>query len=202
MLKRITSLLLLATLFLFWNETASAVTFEFEPITEPEKSWTITFNDEVNQLADLESIYITSADQVKHDVSIRLSADSKKIIVKPTKPYQFGKNYTLVIPKGFESAKGQKLKDEVALPFRLQGTHIQTISANWNSMVTNVIVQGTDAVAKVTVSFRNVPKKTLHRQLNNTFSHGVGGLVTGDLLTIHAYDAQNQLLETQHYEVK
>jgi len=202
MLKRITSLLLLATLFLFWNETASAVTFNFEPITEPEKSWTIMFNDDVNERADLESIYITSADQVKHDVSIRLSADSKKIIVKPTKPYQFGENYTLVIPKGFESAKGQKLKEDVTLPFKLQGTYIQTISADWNSLATNVIIQGTDSVVKVTASFGNAPEKTLHRQLNNKFTLGMGGLLRGDTLTIHAYDAQNQLLETQYYEVK
>lgn len=202
MLKKITTLVLLATLFLFWIEPASAKTFDFKPITDPMKDWTISFSDTVNEPVDPNAIYITSANNQNHDVSIRLSADSTKIIVEPKNPYLFGTEYTLVIPQSFASAKGQKLKEEVTMPFQLQGTHIQTITANWNSLATNVIVQGTEHVAKTTVSFRNMPEKNLHRQSNNTFSLGVGGLAAGDILTIHAYGAQDQLLETQLYEVK
>lgn len=201
MLKRIMSPLLLATLFLFWNESASAKTFDFQTITDPDKSWTIKFNDAVNEQADLNSIYITSTDKVNHDVSIIISADSEKVIVKPKKPYQVGTDYTLVIPKGFISAKGQKLKADVTMPFKLQGIHIQTISANWNALATNVIVQGSTNVSKVTVSLNSNPEKILIR-LANKFSLGMSGLLPGDPLTIRAYDEQDNLLETQYYEVK
>lgn len=202
MFKKITTLLLLATLFLFWIEPASAKTFDFKPITDPMKPWTISFSDTVNEPVDPNAIYITSANNQNHEASIRLSADSTQIIVEPTNPYLFGTEYTLVIPQSFASAKGQKLKEEVTMKFQLQGTHIQTISANLNDWVTNIIVQGTSQVTRTTVSLDGVPERNLHRQSNNTFSLGMPGLYTGAMLTIRAYDAQDQPLETQSYEVK
>lgn len=201
MFKKSLSLVLLATLFLFWNESASARILDFKPITDPEKPWTITFNDDVSKQADLNSIRITSNDKVNHAISITISADLKKVIVKPLNPYHFGTDYTLIIPKGFESAKGEKLKADVTLPFKLQGIHIQTIDANWNALATNVIVQGSTNVAKVTASLNGTPEKTLNR-LGTEFSRGIQGLLPGDPLTIRVYDEKDILLETQTYTVK
>lgn len=201
MLKRITSLLLLATFFLLGNGLANAVTLDFKSITEPEKKWTVTFNDAVSERADLNSIYILSTDNVKHLVSITISANPKQIIVEPTKPYLIGSDYTLVIPKGFESAKGSKLKEDVTMPFTLQGTYIEAVSANWNSLVTNIIVQASTTVTSVKVSVQGKSEITLNGSVNQ-FSKGTRDLSPGDTLIILAYDAQNALLETQHYKVK
>lgn len=202
MLKKITTLVLLATLFLFWIEPASAKTFDFKPITDPWKPWTISFNDTVNEPVDPNAIYITSANNQKHEASIRLSADSTQIIVEPENPYLFGTEYTLVIPQSFASAKGQQLKEEVTMKFELQGMHIKTISANLNDFTTNIIVQGTSDVTKTTVALANVPEKNMHRRANNNFTLGMQGLYTGAMLTIRAYDAQGLLLDTQIYEVQ
>ncbi|MEK4711871.1 hypothetical protein [Sporosarcina sp. FSL K6-5500] len=202
MLKKITTLVLLATLFLFWIEPASAKTFDFKPITDPMKTWTISFSDKVNEPVDPNAIYITSTNNQKHEASIRISADLTQIIVEPINPYLFGTEYTLVIPQSFASVKGQKLKEEVTMKFQLQGTHIQTISANFNILATNIIVQGKSEVAKTTVALDNLPEKVLIRQSNNKFSLGMNGLLSGDVLTIRAYDAHGQLLEKQFYEVK
>lgn len=201
MRKKIILLLFLATLFLFRNEPVNAKPFDFQPIEDSMKPWTITFNDDVSKQANLKSIIITSSNKTNHDVSITISDDSKKVIVKPLNPYQIGVDYTLIVPEGFESAKGAKLNKDFTKPFKLQGTHIESVSANWNGLATNVIVQGTKNVAEVKVFLEGGRIITLN-QLGYKFSRGIIGLLPGDALTIRAYDEQNNLLETQYYEVK
>ncbi|MEK5039857.1 Ig-like domain-containing protein [Sporosarcina sp. FSL K6-3457] len=203
MFKKVTSLLLLATLFLFGVHPASAVTFDFQLITDSEKSWTITFNENVNERADLNSIHIQSANKVEHEVSSVLSDDSTKIIVKPTKPYRFGTEYTLVIPKGLTSVKGTPLKEDVTKSFTLQSTYIDTIETDSTSWLTNVVVQRKSSdVSHMTVSLEGfLEEMTLLRQ-NNQFSRGIRGLAAGQTVIIRAYDENNQLLETQYYDVK
>lgn len=195
-------LLFLATLFLFGNEPVNAKTFDFQPITDSMKPWTITFNDDVSDQANLKSIIITSSNKTNHDVSITISDDSKKVIVKPLKPYQIGVDYTLIVPEGFESAKGAKLNKDFTKPFKLQGTHIESVSANWNAFATNVIVQGAKDVAEVKVFLERDHRIVTLNQLGYKFSSGIRSLQPGDALTIRAYDEQNNLLETQYYEVK
>lgn len=201
-MKKVIILLALFCFVLFRMDSMSAKTFDLKIITDPEKSWTISFNEEVNNLADLNSIYVKAPDGNKHEASITISDDSKRIIVKPRKPYIFGTQYTLLIPKGFESAKGKKLKEDVTMEFKLHGLYIQNIQATANPFATHVLVQGTSAISKVTLSINDGAEEATIRGINSQFSRGMIGVVSGDSLTIRAYDAQGNLLEKQNYEVK
>jgi hypothetical protein len=203
MIKRIVTTLLLVCLVLFFNVPANATSFESQIITDPEKSWTITFNNEVSfESPNRNAIYIVSANGDKHPVSLTVSDDSKKITVHPTEPYTFGTLYTLVIPKEFVSKKGDKLKLDVKKQFQLQGTHILTISATLNPLFTNVIVQGTSNVTSMKVSVNGTAEETIHPSSNHQFQRGMLGLAVGDQLIIRAFDRHGDLLETQNYEVK
>lgn len=202
MFKKMMTLALLAILFLGWHEPISAKTFTPDPFTNPLKPWTITFNDAVSDQADLKSIVIIANGKTNHPVdSTIISTDSTKVKVQPSKRYEPGIVYTLVVPKGFLSANDEQLAADVTMSFELSSTHIESIYAEFNRLATNVVVYGSTNVAKVTVSVGNTSETSLHR-LGNKFSRGIPGLTEGELLTIRAYDEHNILLETQTYTVK
>lgn len=207
MMKKILTMITL-TLFLsllipfFQNNSIHAQSLNLQTIDDPTKTWTISFNDAVGADAqNLQKIYVQSANLIKHQVSIKISADSKKVTVKPKNPYLFGNTYTLVIPKDFQSAKGSKTKVEVTKEFKVEGKVISEITAVANPLLTNIIVKGTKDVMKITYAMNGNEEQALIPN-NAQFSKGQQGLVLGDLLTIYAYDKANNLIETQYYEVK
>lgn len=199
----ITLTLLLSLLLPFFiNGSISAETTGVQTIDYPTKSWTISFNDAVaSDEQNRQKIYVTTANKEIFEVSINLSADSKKVIVEPKNPYIFGTTYTLVIPQDFQSANGSKLNAEVTKQFQLKGKVISKISTNMTPLLTNVIVNGSNNIMKVTVSI-NGDKATSLNYVGTHFSKGFIGLIKGDTLTINAYDQNNNLLETQKYVVK
>lgn len=173
-----------------------------QPIDDPMKPWTISFNKEVsNQPQNLQSVYIQTSNKERQEASIQLSADSKKVIVETKKSYLFGEVYTLVIPKAFTSANGTTLKSDVTKSFQVTGKSITEITAIANPLFTNIIVKGTADISKVTFAVDGSEEQSLHRNSQH-FSYGQQGLVKGDLLTVRAYDTQSNLIETQYYKVK
>jgi len=197
----LTLLLPLSTLGILGN-TTNAQTVSQQIIQNPQKNWTISFNNTVaNTEQNLQTIYVQSTNNEKHAVSIQISADSKKVIVKPKIPYLFGTMYTLVIPSQFTSNDGKNIKAEVTKQFQIQGNIITDISALANPLFTNIIVKGSDEMIKVTADINGGSEFPLIRN-NAQFSKGQQGLVKGDFLTIRAYDRHNNVVETQYYKVK
>ncbi|WP_153730445.1 Ig-like domain-containing protein [Sporosarcina obsidiansis] len=182
---------------LFSNQTTHAA--GIQSVTDPMKPWTITFNQEVlNQTDNLHRISMYSKDQ---KVSLSLSADSKKVTVKPQIPYLFGEIYTLTIPSDFRSDSGKVLKTAVTKEFEITGQYIQAITAVANPFVTNINVQTNQEVFQANFSVNQGTPIKMIRNLDS-FSKGQLGLTKGDMLTIEVFDQQERLLETQYYEVK
>ncbi|WP_100401554.1 Ig-like domain-containing protein [Bacillus sp. FJAT-42315] len=202
MKKSFILLLILSCCLFFWIPEATAKTFEPKMITNPMKSWNISFNNPVKGIPnDSDSIYISSPSGDKHPISYELSKDQKMMKIIPSEPYLIGKSYTLVIKQGVESAKGKKLKEDVVMNFQLQGQYIKSIEAALNPLATNVKVQGTDGVAAVKVSINKGSETPLHPNSNYLFTRGFIGLMNGDLLQIRAYNQQGKLIEEQTYQI-
>ncbi|ARK25403.1 hypothetical protein SporoP37_12545 [Sporosarcina sp. P37] len=171
-----------------------------EPITAPKKPWTITFSHDVSdETANLELITIQSKN---NKLSLSLSADLNKVIVKPKNPYLFGERYTLTIPGSFRAASGKLLNKPVTKEFEMTGVYITDVSATMNQLATTVSVKVKPDVVSVFYSINSGNQIKLHRDGADSFSKGQIGLVTGDLLTINVWNEANQLIETQYYEVK
>lgn len=183
---------------LFSNQISYAASIQ--PITDPVKPWTITFSQDVsNQEANLELITIQSQN---NKLSLSLSADLKKIIVKPKNPYLFGERYTLTIPASFQATSGKVLNKPVTKEFEMTGTYITDVSATMNPLATSVSVKVKPEVATVSYSINNENSIKLRRDGTDSFSKGQIGLAKGNLLTITVLDEANRMMETQYYEVK
>lgn len=195
--------LLLALLLPVFSSVQPSAETNVQTIHDSYKPWTITFSNNVakdNQ--NLQLIYIESASKQKLEASIKISAESNKVIVKPENPYLFGETYTLVIPKGFQSANGKKTTREYTKQFKVEGDIIKSISAiDKKPLFTHVVVSGSTHIAHVEVVVNDESSTTLIRN-KQEFSKGILGVSSGAHLTIHAYDSYNNLLETQYYVVK
>ncbi|PID22025.1 hypothetical protein CSV61_07365 [Sporosarcina sp. P3] len=183
---------------LFSNQIGYAASIE--PITDPIKPWNITFTHDVSdQKANLELITIQSKNTT---LSLSLSADLDKVIVKPKNPYLFGERYTLTIPASFQAASGKILNKPVTKEFEMTGLYITDVSATMNKLATTVSVKVKPDVISVTYSINNGSRNKLHRDGADSFSKGQIGLVTGDLLTINVWNEESHLIEKQYYKVK
>lgn len=200
MFKNIVSFTL-AMMLLFSIQLPS--TAASNPAVTSWKDWTVTFSQDVNQDSNLDAIYIQSADQKEHPASVSISADSNKIVVDPKKPYLFGENYTLVIPKDVRSAKGKTLHKDVTKKFTVESDYIDAIETNYTALVTNVIVkQSSLDVAKVEMLVQGTTNTQPLLRGNDQFSKGVFGLSRGQILEIYVYDDAGKELETLYYQVK
>lgn len=85
--------------------------------------------------------------------------------------------------------------------FTVQGTYIRSAQAIVTPLVTNVIIQGTEKVAKITISVNGNAETTLHSDDHFQFSRGMQGLIVGDTLTIRAYSTNGTKLEEQTYQI-
>ncbi|PID14173.1 hypothetical protein CSV63_13870 [Sporosarcina sp. P34] len=183
---------------LFSNQISYAA--DIEPVTDPVKPWTITFSKEVSdQTANLELITIQTQN---NNLSLSLSADFDKVIVKPKNPYLFGERYTLTIPASFKAASGKTLNKPVTKEFEMTGTYISDVSATMNPLATSVSVKVKPEVAAVSYSINNGNSIKLLRDGADSFSKGQIGLEKGNLLTITVLNEANRMMETQYYEVK
>lgn len=202
MYKKALPLLLLAALFLLGIQTVNAKHFGFEPIQDSTKPWVVSFSEAVQERASFDSIYIESSDGIRHDVSYSLSDDLREIIVQPTKRYHLGEEYTIVVPQNLEAKSGKKLKESFSKAFQLQGKYIESIQANANLLVTNVILQGDmKAISHATVSLEDQQFELSFNRNKTHFSRGMQGLIKGDVLIVRAY-GEDGLLEEQSFAVK
>ncbi|MDV6378753.1 Ig-like domain-containing protein [Sporosarcina sp. GW1-11] len=183
---------------LFTTHTTLAATSQ--PVTDPMKPWTITFTKDVsNQTANLERISVQSKGK---KLSLSLSADSDKVIVKPKNPYLFGERYTLTIPASFQSATGKMLNQAVTKEFEITGEYIKDVSATMNPFATSISVKVLPEVAYASYSINSGSPIKLLRSGVDSFSKGQIGLLRGDLLTIRVSNELERVIETQYYEVK
>lgn len=199
------TLLILSVTPIFSSSFVDARTIDQPlPLTnDTKKPWNITFNEAVaSDDTNINQIYVRSADNKNIEISINLSADSKKVTVIPKKHYNLGETYTLVIPKEFKSANWQDLNEGTTMTFIIEGKYIEEVTAvAFPNFVTNVKVKGSDDVAKVLVTVNNSQIETLIS--NGTYySKGFLGLMKGDQLTIQVYDQNERLLETQYSTVQ
>lgn len=188
--------------FFIWMMPATAKTFETKIISDPQKVWKITFNKEI-QFNDStnDNIYIQTDSGERMPVSLEISNDSKTVMIHPQTPYLMGKSYSLIISKNVQSQKKEPIKEETSMSFKIQGEVIQSIQASLNPLVTNVVVQGTPAAAKMSMSVNGSDEMPLHMGKSFQFSRGVPGLMNGDKIRIRAYTEQGNLLEEQTYQI-
>lgn len=202
MIKRIFTGFLVACFLLITVPSVNAVTFKQKTDPDPEKDWTITFNQEVDRSSlTKQLIYVKTASGDIHPTSFSLSDDLMKITVKPEKPYTIKTTYSLFISKEVGSKKGKKLKSDVNMDFEIQGIHIQDINATLNSFLTNVQVQASDEVAEIGLSVNGDSEQIMKQIGGKKFEIGLLGLSNGNHLTMYAYDKDSELLEKQTYEM-
>lgn len=201
MLKNIVSFTL-AMMLLFSIQLPS--TAASNPTVTSWKDWTVTFSQDVNQDSNLDAIYIQSADQKKHPASVSISADSNKIVVDPKKPYLFGENYTLVIPKDVRSTTGKTLHKDVTKNFTVESDYIDTIETNYTALMTNVIItpKSSSEVAEITMEIQGTTRTQELIRGKEYFSKGIFGLSRGQAFELHLYNHDGDKLETLYYEVK
>lgn len=199
MLKRVVTFSLSIVLLLILPLTSHAAS---NPAVTSWKDWKVTFNQEVNKNSGLELVSIQSADNTKHPVSVTISADSKKFVVNPKKPYLFGKKYTLVIPKEVKSAQGKTLHEEATKTFSVTSDYVESIETNYTSLLTDVIVtkKKNAPVTKVELQLDGTTDSLRLKRENNHFSRGFLGLQRGQAFELHLYD-EERLLEVLYYEV-
>ncbi len=200
MLKRMITFSLAMVLLCVLPLTSSAA---LKSNVDSWKDWNVTFNQEVNHHSGLEHVYIQSDDHTKHPVSVTISADSKKFIVEPEKPYLFGEKYTLVIPQSIKSAQGETLKQQATKNFAVESDYIESIETHFTPFLTNILVnKKSDAnVTKVEMVLEGTTiPQNLKRQVNE-FSKGMFSLSRGQAFEIHVYD-DKRLLEVLYYKVK
>lgn len=203
MMKRIFSILLIASLVFTMLPSAQAKTFGTQTITNASKPWTITFSDKINYTSTTNlPIYILTGTDKKHPVSLSISDDFKKVTVTPMENYTIGENYTLFISKNMYSTSGKQLNTDTSLSFQLRGTYIQNVQATWNPFVTNIFVQSTKDITTMKFSVNGSTSQKMIRQNNDQFELGQLGLAIGDKLTFYAYNNSGQQLEIQSYIVK
>lgn len=198
----LTFLMLLLTTS-FPSSFTQAKTFDPPPVNDPVKPWTITFNEAIaSDEENLKKIYVQSADNKKIETSYKISSDLTKVTVVVKNYYVFGETYILIIPKGFKSKEGKITSEDTTMAFQIEGKVITDITATENPLYTNIIVKGIEDITKVGLQSNRLKEVVKLNNVGTHFSKGILGLQKGDSLTIHAYDENNTLLETQYYNVK
>lgn len=201
-MKKIT-VFFLSILFIFTiSATSYAVSYATNQTNDPEKPWTITFNKKINPKSVQPGLVtIKDPSGVEHDVSITISDDLEKIIVKPDKRYALGTNYRLTVSKAITSAQGKPLQEDVIMDFVYEGTFVHNLQAVLNPLVTDLKVQTDKTVTSTTVTLNGSQESSMIKTGETSYSKGIQGLAAGDQLVVKAYDKNGKLLEEQLIEM-
>ncbi|KGP71735.1 N-acetylglucosaminidase [Pontibacillus yanchengensis] len=159
------SFVILASLFVSVGEAdADGVTWnewqERMDVSEG-KEWNIQFNTEMDPSAfNDNTVYIMNDRSLtKHAVTTNLSEDGKTLTVKPEGNYALAGNYTLYIKQSVASAKGEKMKQSIKLPFTVEGYQVAKMNAvdsfnrgkaykSINDAISHAKQEGSDVVLK------------------------------------------------------
>lgn len=182
--------------------SVSAKTFDSKITNNSNKEWTIAFNSKIafNE-ATKNFIYIVTDSGEQHPTTLKISDDAKKVTIHPEAPFLLGESYSVVITKDVQTETGKYLKEETRMPFSVQGKYIVSVKAILNPLVTNVVIQGTKEVAKMSISVNGNSEIFLHNNGNGQYTRGMLGLMDGDEIHIRAYTEESSLLEEQMFKI-
>ncbi|MFF2753479.1 Ig-like domain-containing protein [Psychrobacillus sp. NPDC058041] len=141
---------------------------------KPNKTWTITFNKEVDPASiDSNSIFVLDQFGEKKNGEVTLSADRKRVLVSPPlEGYTNSETYTLHITNN--------IKDKDGNPISTYNTKKFTIEAPGTYDVVNIQSNGTTNIVKSYATYGEAVtnlKTDQAIQHNNTFIKIPGGLV-------------------------
>lgn len=173
-------------------------------IEDDKKAWTIQFSQEIQQTTLTNStIYIQDNTGKKIETTL---TDKKQRSVKivPTEAYKANQQYTLYVTKNVYSTKNTPLTTEIKLPFILKAkqTYITKTETFYSPIVTNVVITGQVDVFRMTVAKASGQEEEMNYSTGNVYDRGVLAVSKGETLTIRAYDADNNLLETKQIQVQ
>ncbi|WP_163099418.1 Ig-like domain-containing protein [Peribacillus alkalitolerans] len=198
-------------------------TLEKKVILNPVKSWTITFNGQVDEKTIKHtSVYIVDGANRKIPTVSRVSSGNK-LIISPETAYQAGHVYTLVINKSVRSSNQQYLKEHIFMPFALEEKKEQVnsigttssknitnrppkqtaskkpdskqlkVSANVHEYVLDVTVTTKGNISKLLVNGRS-----MHYIGNNKFHLGLSSGEKVTNLSFDAYSGNKKLFSEVH----
>lgn len=123
-MKRFKGVLVIMTVItiLSIGNVSNANSFDELKIVEPNKMWTIVFNDFVNfsdNINDL--ILVKDSKGIETDIRLELGDDDKSICVySPNEGYNLGEIYNLHIDQNVKSTKGNTLKESINMNFKIK----------------------------------------------------------------------------------
>ncbi|MEK4484705.1 Ig-like domain-containing protein [Psychrobacillus sp. FSL H8-0484] len=173
--------------------------WEYKTTEDVNKVWKVRFNAQLNSKSLTKSnVYVTDGQNV-HPTTFLTSSNGYVVEVKPTTPYQVGKEYQLVIKKSVQSSNGKELKTAIEVPFKIEDSKlkIKSVQSDTNSYFTTLTVQSSAEVHRVTVGGVDMVY-----QGSNKFTSTLLDTPKGTTVTIIAYDENNKQLETKKYTVK
>ncbi|MCT8975587.1 hypothetical protein N4T77_03135 [Clostridium sp. CX1] len=90
-------------------------------IVEPTKVWNIKFTKGTTIQSSKKSIAVYKEENnEKVDLEFTSSDGGKIINISPSKPYESGKSYTLVVEDSLEAEDGEKIKQPIKFSFKIQ----------------------------------------------------------------------------------
>ncbi len=115
-------LLLLIPISLRSYAAAEEVRLDARVISDPQKSWSITFNHPINKgSVKRENVYIIDHSGKRISTSLKVSGDDNKLNISPITPYLKDKTYFLHIRGNLRSGEKLYLNQHTIMPFALEG---------------------------------------------------------------------------------
>ncbi|WP_108668917.1 Ig-like domain-containing protein [Peribacillus acanthi] len=230
MRKRFGIFLIMVLVVLFGSPASipfAEKTLEKKVISNPKKTWSITFNDPVDEkTAKSTTIYIVDSSNRKHPTKLSVEGKGRNILtVTPAQSYNYKKNYTLVIKKSLRSSDKEYLREHIYLPFEVQEKKSiankevrnseKVVLKNGKektekkktkekvkqlkvSVTTRSYVTQINVTAPETVTELKVNGYKLHYMGNNTFSLGLSDVDKGAELSFEAFTGKDLAFEELH----
>lgn len=114
-----TLLLIVVFLFLFSSSTM-AETWEIQEGVPQDKTWTITFNEAIDEdTVTSDAVFVRRGQEILDSMTLSLK-DETKLIVDNIELYTPGATYELVVTSAVQSVQGINLTNEVVMPFTIE----------------------------------------------------------------------------------
>lgn len=115
-------LLLMIPISLRSYAATEEVRLDARVISDPQKSWSITFNHPINKgSVKKENVYIIDQNGKRISTSLKVSGDDNKLNISPNTPYLKDKTYFLHIKGNLRSGEKLYLNQHTIMPFALAG---------------------------------------------------------------------------------
>lgn len=115
-------LILLIPISLRSYAATEEVSLDERVISDPRKSWVVTFNHPVNLgSVKKENVYIIDQMGKRIDTSLNVLGEGNKLNISPNTPYSLDKTYFLHIKGNLRSGKKLYLNQHTIVPFALEG---------------------------------------------------------------------------------